>query len=75
MLLIVPIITSLFIGIIILTIILQVYTGDDIRKHHREAATKFIKISCINSNTFEYKLKTKGSLIKLSNQKSQIIKL
>ena len=44
MLLIVPIITALFIGIIILTIILQVYTGDDIRKHHREAATKFIKI-------------------------------
>ena len=36
---------------------------------------KQIKISCINSNTFEYKLKTKGSLIKLSNQKSQIIKL
>ena len=27
------------------------------------------------SNTFEYKLKTKGSLIKLSNQKSQNIKL
>ena len=44
MLLIVPIITAIFIGIIILTIILQVYPGDDIRKHHKEAATKFIKI-------------------------------
>ncbi len=36
---------------------------------------KEIKTFNINSNTFEYKLKTKGNLIKLSNLKSQIFKI
>jgi len=44
MLLIVPIITTLLIGIILLSIIFRIYTGSDIRQPHRETATRFMKI-------------------------------